>query len=151
MDMTMQAMSYWSNVPYDGNSGGFFLVRLSYGYCLDFLQFVSVVLVNKLTFWPFVYIYMVFVITCTCIFFYVVPADFATDAEAVVTLLFFKSTSFTNSAYIFMRLRIHADRRPFNVVLLTVTLFDAIINLTQALHCYWIILVSKDGMTTYLA
>jgi hypothetical protein len=140
MDMTMQAMSYWSELPFSGNSGGFFLVRLSCGYCVDFLQFVSVVFINKLTFWPVVYIYMVFIIICTCIFFYAVPIDFHSDAEAVVTLLFFKSTSFINAAYIFMRLRIHADRRPFNAVLLIVTLIDVILNLIQALQCYWIIL-----------
>lgn len=51
MDLTMQAMSYWLKTSYVGNSGGYFLFRMCFGYCADLLEFMSV-WINKLTLWP---------------------------------------------------------------------------------------------------
>lgn len=143
MDMTMQAMSYWLETSYVGNSGGYFLFRMCGGYCVDLLEFVCVVWINKLTFWPVVYIYMTFILMCTCIFVFTVPVDFATDSEGVLTMTFFKATSVVHAVYVFSRLRHHADRRSFNVVLQIVSLTDLTINLFQTLHCFWILLTSK--------
>lgn len=143
MDMTMQAMSYWLETSYVGNSGGYFLFRMCGGYSVDLLEFVCVVWINKLTFWPVVYIYMTFILMCTCIFVFTVPVDFATDSEAVLTMTFFKATSVVHAVYVFSRLRHHADRRSFNVVLQIVSLTDLTINLFQTLHCFWILLTSK--------
>lgn len=147
MDMTMQAMSYWLETSYVGNSGGYFLFRMCGGYCVDLLEFMCVVWINKLTFWPVVYIYMTFILMCTCIFVFTVPVDFATDSEAVLTMTFFKATSVVHAVYVFSRLRHHADRRSFNVVLQIVSLTDLTINLFQTLHCFWILLTSKAVWT----
>lgn len=94
-----------------------------------------------------VYIYMAFIRICTCIFVFTVPVDFATDSQAVLAMAFFKSTFIVHAVYVFSHLRLHADRRSFNVVLQIVSLTDLTIYLIQTLHCFWILLTSKAVQT----
>lgn len=141
MDMTMQAMSYWLETSYVGNSGGYFLFRMCGGYCVDLLEFyvrrvdqqadILACFVHLHDLHSYVHVYFRLHRSCGlchglrgCVDNDVLQGDL-------------------NALYVFSRLRHHADRRSFNVVLQIVSLTDLTINMFQTLHCFWILLTSK--------
>lgn len=94
-------MSYWLEMLYVGNSGGYFLFWMCGGYCVDLLEFVFVVWINKLIFWFVLYIYMIFIFMCMCIFVFIVFVDFVMDLEVVLIMMFFKVIFVVYVVYVF--------------------------------------------------